>query len=120
MQRSTFLVAGLVVSALSASCGSLTKPQSCPQGSAALSGSGDDKSDGTASAKIETPTGGISLDVVDERVIPIKATAEIKAQITRSMKTSCLNEAIVKAVAANPEKWVFKLKSDGTFELSAK
>lgn len=95
-------------------------PQQCPIGSVALNGSGEDKADGAASAKIETPDGGIKLDVVDEKLIPLKATAEVKATIARSMKTVCLNESIVKAISANPEKWVFKLKSDGSYELSAK
>ncbi|NHZ95273.1 hypothetical protein [Massilia sp. CCM 8734] len=106
--------------ALACGCQSMTQPQTCPPGSSALNGIGEDKSDGNASAKIETPDGGFKLDVVDEKVIPIKATAEVNASISRSMKTACLNEAIVKSIAASPERWVFKLKSDGSYELSAK
>ncbi len=120
MQKTGPVLALTAAFLLVGGCETMTKAQSCPPGSAALSGSGEDKSDGTAIAKIDTPDGGIRLDAVNEGVVPLKATAEVRAQITRSMKTSCLNDAIVKAVAANPEKWLFKLKSDGTFELSAK
>lgn len=120
MLRNSVSISILAVSAILGGCESFTKPQGCPPGSSPLNGSGEDKADGTASAKIETPDGGIKLDVVNEKIIPVKATAEIKAAISRSMKTSCLNDAIVRAIAANPEKWVFKLKSDGGYEVSAK
>ena len=114
--RKLFCVCSLIISG----CATVSQPQSCPPGLLALQGTGEDKVDGTASAKIETPDGGIRLDAVDEKLIPLKATAEVKGSISRSMRTACLNENILKAIAANPDKWVFKMKSDGYYELSAK
>lgn len=81
----------------------------------------EDKSDGSISAKIDTPEGGFKrVDVVDNGLVPIKSTLEAKTSFTNSVKSSCINTRLLNAFLANPERWVYKRQTNGEYELSTK
>ncbi len=85
--------------ALLAGCPSTTVKQPCPEGAQPLSAF-ESSVDGKVSAKIQTPEGGISLDVVDERKIPVQATAEAIASFSQKAKGFCIPETVLNS----PEK----------------
>jgi hypothetical protein len=92
----------------------------CPQGTVPLNATPESKQDGTITAKVATPDGGISVDVVDERKLPIKASIDATATVSRSLKAACLNEQLFQAILTSPGRWSFQVFKDGSYELSAK
>jgi hypothetical protein len=99
---------------------SCTTAPTCPQGTVPLNATPESKQDGSITAKLATPEGGISIDVVDERKLPIKATLDATATVSRSLKAACLNEQLFQSILASPGRWSFQVFKDGRYELSIK